>query len=134
MTGNTATWSARRQMARGFLTPRFPTASLGSKRALNASRERALQRLLGKTLIFPTSAHTNFLSSYVNEDWPRGAKPGRMGMTLNKDQRIDYGTDEAWIAALAHELGNFTVVLSLGLANRYPQAIFLGSGTKTSGT
>ncbi|KAH4981134.1 hypothetical protein HBI76_173810 [Parastagonospora nodorum] len=43
---------------------------------------------------------------YVNENWPRGGKPGRMGMTLNKDQRIDYGTDEAWIAALAHELGH----------------------------
>lgn len=55
-------------------------------------------------------------------------------MNLNKDQRNDYGIDEAWNAALAHELGKYTDVLSLGLANLCSQAICLGSGTKTIGT
>jgi hypothetical protein len=55
-------------------------------------------------------------------------------MTLNIDQRIDYGTDEAWIAALAHELGKYAVVLSLELANLCSQATSLGSGTKISST
>jgi hypothetical protein len=44
---------------------------------------------------------------HVPEDGSRGEEEGRMSMTLNKDQRQDYGTHEHWDATFAHELGVF---------------------------
>lgn len=47
----------------------------------------------------------NAVVGWVPQDWPRGPQPGRMGIRVNLRQAADYGRYEAWIAALAHELG-----------------------------
>jgi hypothetical protein len=48
---------------------------------------------------------------FIPQDWPRGEPAGRMGIRINREQRGDYGTHQAWIAALAHELGTFILLI-----------------------
>jgi hypothetical protein len=48
---------------------------------------------------------------FIPQDWPRGEPAGRMGIRINREQRGDYGTHQAWIAALAHELGKFILLI-----------------------
>ena len=45
------------------------------------------------------------IAGYIPQDWPRGVEPGRMGIRVNLNQALDFGLHQAWIAALAHEIG-----------------------------
>jgi hypothetical protein len=58
-----------------------------------------------ESLVRVSGLNPSAMVGYIPQDWPRGPLPGRMDIRVNLGQAGDYRIHQAWIAALAHELG-----------------------------
>jgi hypothetical protein len=62
----------------------------------------------------PDAYGPSAIVGFIPEDWPVGSPAAQMGLRLHQNEAGNYGTYQAWIAALAHELGKRRLFAILG--------------------
>jgi hypothetical protein len=69
--------------------------------------------ILEATVPTPGAYGPSSVIGYIPQDWPAGSPIARIGLRLHQNESGNYGSHQAWIATLAHEMGkreHFTIL------------------------